>query len=133
VTRPILVIDDDRLFAESLVLLLSRAGFEAAAPAFGRQTFAAISAAHAATPVGLLIVDLFMPEPDGIEVLHFARSDLAGVPVIGMSGWNGSLLRAMRLLGAAHVCTKPIDAARLIADVKRLMAKGAEMAALCEA
>jgi len=117
----ILVIDDDRLFAEALVILLHRAGFDAAALTPGREALDAIRAAHAKKPIGLLISDLYMPEPDGFEVLRFARAHLAGVSVIGISGWNESLLAAMRLLGAAAVHTKHVDAERLIADAQRLI------------
>ncbi len=120
-TRQILVIDDDRLFAESLVIFLHRAGFTATALFPGRHTLEEIRAAHEESPLGLLISDLFMPEPDGFEVLRFARTHLAGVPVIGMSGWNDGLLGAMRLLGAAHVHRKPLQPERLIADIGRLL------------
>jgi len=120
-TRQILVIDDDRLFAKSLVFLLHRAGFSASALAPGRSTLETIRAAHADGSVGLLISDLFMPELDGFEILRFAREHLPGVRVIGMSGWNKGLLCAMRLLGAAQVHTKPVDAEQLLADVRRLL------------
>jgi DNA-binding NtrC family response regulator len=120
-TRQILVIDDDRLFAESLVFLLHRAGFTASAPAPGPSTLESIRAAHADSSVGLLISDLFMPEPDGFEVLRFAREHLPGVPVMGMSGWNKGLLCAMRLLGAAQVHAKPVDVEQLLTDVRWLL------------
>ena len=126
--RRILVIDDDRLFAESLVILLHRAGFRATALSPGREALDAIRGAHAAEPLGLLISDLFMPEPDGFEVLRFARAHL-GIPVIGISGWNGSLLAAMRLLGAAEVHAKPVDPERMISDALRLLVFDDEPAA----
>src|SRR5581483_7563209 len=94
----------------------------------GREALDAIRGAHAAEPLGLLISDLFMPEPDGFEVLRFARAHL-GIPVIGISGWNEGLLGAMRLLGAASVHTKPIDAERLIEDVRRVLVYDMDLAA----
>ena len=117
----ILIIDDDPLFAEYLVTLLGRAGYTAASVRAGYGALARIAEAHRQRPIRLLIVDLFMPEPDGFEVLRFTRERLPQIPVIGMSGQDSVLLRAMRSLGASSVFQKPLDPARLIAEVHRLL------------
>jgi DNA-binding NtrC family response regulator len=120
-TRQILVIDDETLVAEYLVTLLKRAGFAARSIQPGYGATRRIAEAHRQSPIGLLISDLFMPEPDGFEILQFARERLPGVPVIGMSGKHGMLLEAMRGLGACQVYRKPIDAAQLIAQARLLI------------
>src|SRR5258706_12681593 len=120
----ILVIDDDPLFAEYLVTLLGRSGYVAAPIHAGYGALARIAEAHRRRPIRLLIVDLFMPEPDGFEVLRFTRERLPEIPVIGMSGQDSVLLKAMQHLGATSVFQKPLDPAQLIAQVHLLLDSG---------
>ena len=128
----ILVIDDEALFAEYLVTLLQRSGFAAAAVQPGFGAIRRIAEAHRQSAIRLLISDLFMPEPDGFEVLRFAQEHLPGIPVIGMSGKNGVLLDAMRRLGACQVYRKPIDAAHFMDQVRLLLGAERPLAAAAE-
>lgn len=128
----VLVIDDEALFAEYLVTLLQRSGFTARSLQPGYGAIKRIADAHRETPVSLLISDLFMPEPDGFEVLRFAQEHLPGVPVIGMSGKNGVLLDAMRRLGAQQVYPKPIDPVLFMTEVRCLLSRGKPVRLACE-
>jgi DNA-binding NtrC family response regulator len=125
----ILVIDDEALFADYLVTLLQRSGFSASSVKPGYGAIRRIAEAHRQSPLRLLISDLFMPEPDGFEILKFAQEQLANVPVIGMSGKSGVLLDAMRRLGACQVYRKPIDAAHFMDQVRLLLSAETPMPA----
>ena len=121
----ILVIDDEEMFAEFLVTLLQRSGFAAESLQPGYGAIRRIAETHARNPLRLLICDLFMPEPDGFEILRFAQESLPGVPLIGMSGKNGVLLDAMRRLGARQVFAKPIDTTLFMAQVRQILTPAA--------
>ena len=120
----IVVIDDESVFSEYLVTLLRRAGYDARSVEPGHGATRRLAEAHHHRRIDLLISDLFMPEPDGFEVLRFAQANLAGVPVFGMSGKGGDLLDSMRKLGAAQVFQKPTDGGRLVAEIGLVLGRG---------
>src|SRR3981081_1948590 len=55
-------------------------------------------------PADLVITDIFMPEPDGLETIHALKKDFPGLKVIAMSGGG----RASRALDS---CWTPVRAA----------------------
>ena len=87
----IAVIDDTEDYAAFVVECLRRAGYEAFALPAGGPVTALLAEAHAAQPLDLIVTDIVMPEPDGIEILRFAGAELPGVPVIGMTGRSAYL------------------------------------------
>jgi DNA-binding NtrC family response regulator len=82
-TKPrILVVDDEKPVADSLVLLLNHEGFEATAAYSGEE---ALQAA-AKNPVQLLISDVVMPGLDGVESAKRICQQLPECRVILFSG-----------------------------------------------
>jgi DNA-binding response OmpR family regulator len=79
---PVLLIDDDPDFLDSLTLLLETHGFRvltARNGAQGLQMFRAHSPA-------VVITDIMMPEQDGIEVMLQMRRERRDVKIIAISG-----------------------------------------------
>lgn len=76
----VLIIDDDGWLAEAYVRHLAKAGFRAQ---HAHNALEGIEAIDIHKPAAI-ILDLFMPGPNGIVLLHEIRShsDLARVPVI---------------------------------------------------
>lgn len=74
-------------------------------------------------PVNLIITDLYMPEKDGLEVIHDAQKLCPKVPVIAISGVDGvkSMLRAASVLGASHILQKPFSKEQLLGAVATVM------------
>jgi two-component system cell cycle response regulator len=75
-------------------------------------------------PIDLIVLDLWMPNVDGFEVLERMTS-IAGasqIPVVVVTGSDrtGSEVRALRL-GANVYLTKPIEASALTEQVTRLL------------
>ena len=82
--RKILVIDDNRDAADSLVKLLSAVGYSASAAYSGEEgtlQYAAINPSH-------VIVDLSMPIMDGYAVAQKLRSEARDVTLIALSGYG---------------------------------------------
>jgi len=68
----VLAVDDDPAYLRYLNLVLTRAGFDFQFTTDGRS---AIDRVHQDEAIGLLLVDLVMPEMDGIETLKTLRRD----------------------------------------------------------
>ena len=117
------VLDDEQRMVDILCMLLRREGYEA----LGFSTPAEALAALADNPFDLLLVDLKMPQMDGIEVLKRARALDPDLPVILMTAFATvqTAIAAMRE-GAFDYLQKPFDnqvvknVARRALDMTRL-------------
>jgi len=119
VSRPLVfVVDDEPLLARALCAMLRRPGYEARAFATGPS---AIEALGRIRPE-LVLLDLVLPEMDGIEVLRRIREIEPDLPVVMMSG-QGTVRAAVDALklGASDFLEKPIDLARLEAALARAL------------
>jgi CheY-like chemotaxis protein len=92
----VLVVDDDPVFREIARAMLQAGGHEAAVAEDGVKGLRAVEA----RPPDLAVVDMLMPNRDGIEVLADLRRRWPAVKVIMVSA-GARLLDADALLGAA--------------------------------
>ncbi len=114
----VLVVDDEDQVRGYLREVLEREGFVVREAADGREALRAVEAG----PVDLVVLDLVMPEQEGLETLRMLRRDAPGLGVIAISGAEGGLyLPAARLLGADATIRKPLRAEELIAEVERVL------------
>lgn len=117
----ILVIDDDELVRNTLANMLSSAGHAVAIAEDGRSgTRAAAAAAY-----DLILVDILMPEKEGIETIIELRRQLPAVKLIAISGGGRAdqvdFLEVAKQLGADAALRKPIPMKRLIETVDSLL------------
>ncbi len=117
--KRILVVDDDETIRRVLDYNLLRFGFEPVLACDGKQ---AITLAH--NGFSCALVDLRMPEMDGMEVLKHLKQHFPDMPVVIMSaaGEVKDAVAAMKA-GALEYITKPIDLDELLA----LMASASRM------
>jgi CheY-like chemotaxis protein len=78
----ILVIDDDQPVRATIKLVLETQGFEVVAVESGRAGKKAVEA----TSFDAAIVDVFMPEMDGLETIKALRRHCPDLPIIAVSG-----------------------------------------------
>ncbi len=118
----ILVVDDEVQIRQTLRGILSDEGFEVIEAENGR---AALEALARATP-RLAIVDVWMPEMDGVELVQRMRAQAPGVPIIVISG-HGNIETAVRVvrLGAFDFLEKPFELDVLLRVVERALGDGA--------
>jgi len=126
----ILLIDDDPDFSAALSAELRIAGHRitcAASCAEGLDALSTLSESERALDV--VLVDMFMPETDGIETIHALRDFGIGVPVIAISGGCSrrpdKVLNWARSLGADAALAKPFEIDRLIRLVDRIHGEAA--------
>ena len=110
----ILVADDDAHLREVVRFALERAGHEVVEAADG----AAALASHEQQPADLVVLDVLMPELDGLEVCRRLRAQ-GSIPIVFLSSRDDELDRVLGLeLGADDYVTKPFSPRELVARVK---------------
>ena len=114
----ILIIEDERLLADSLRALLMQKGFEAECVYDGES-----GAEYAVLGVyDLLILDVMMPGMDGCEVARTVRARKCGTPILMLTARSGLEDRIKGLdAGADYYLTKPFDSRELLACVNALL------------
>ena len=114
----ILIIDDDETIRHVLGKALEQAGFEVALAVDGRDGTQKFRSAH----YDLVIVDIWMPEKDGLETLMEIRRNTPHAKVIAMSGGGQrGLMQPLnwaQQLGAVAALTKPFTAEELLAVIR---------------
>jgi two-component system response regulator AtoC len=112
----ILIVDDDRSIRRSLEKLMADEGYEPLTAGDGRQALEALRGAGA----DVALLDLGLPEIDGLEVLESARALAGAPPIVVVSARDdmASTVRAMQL-GAYDYLVKPLDIDRLKLVVRR--------------
>ena len=116
----ILVVDDEPDALELISYNLKAAGFDVATAADGEE---ALKKARNAQPA-LIILDVMLPEVDGLEVCKTLRREpaTASVPIIMLTAKAAEIDRVLGLeLGADDYVTKPFSPRELILRVKALL------------
>ncbi|MBI3517145.1 MAG: response regulator [Proteobacteria bacterium] len=120
---PIVVIDDDPTHLAMLLTALERAGFLAKGFTSPRDGLYHLID-H---PAALAVIDLCMPELDGLELVRRLQVSRPELPLIAMSGADGarSYLRSMRDSGATTSLRKPLMPDRFVAAVRDVLCAAA--------
>jgi len=69
---------------------------------------------------GVILMDIMMPEMNGIEACRAIRRTSNGVPVILMTGYS-ELEHHLQEVGAVSVLSKPMDFTKLFATLERMI------------
>ena len=111
----VLIADDEVEFASTLVTRLQLRSFETTMVNSGEAALAAIQQSEP----DVLLLDLKMPDIDGLEVLARLKQDVPHLKVIILTG-HGSLEAGQEglKLGAYDYVMKPVDLQRLIEKIE---------------
>lgn len=113
----ILVVDDEIGIRELLAEILSDEGYQVELADGAEQA----RACRNAREPDLVLLDIWMPETDGVELLkEWAAQDLLTMPVVMMSG-HGTIETAVEAtrIGAVDFLEKPIGLQKLLSTVAR--------------
>ena len=115
--KTILVVDDEPKIATLARDYLEHAGFAVVTASTGR---AALDAVHRQRP-DLVILDLGIPELDGLDVTREIRRD-SSLPIVMLTARDDELDKLLGLeLGADDYLTKPFSPRELVARVKAVL------------
>jgi DNA-binding response OmpR family regulator len=113
----VLVVDDDEHIGEMMTLYLEREGYDTVVVRDGR---AALQSARQLNP-DMIILDLMLPEIDGMEVCRELRKE-SDIPIIMLTARVDDIDRILGLeMGADDYVTKPFNPREVVARVKAVL------------
>jgi DNA-binding NtrC family response regulator len=123
ITRQILVVDDEATIRTGITQVLERQGMQVAAAATGQEALEIL----AARPLGIVLLDIKLPDLDGVEILKHIRLEHPDTEVIMITGYP-TIQGAVECIrhGAMDYLVKPFrldDLEVLIATAQDLLTK----------
>jgi two-component system alkaline phosphatase synthesis response regulator PhoP len=116
----ILLVEDEENLQEALKLNLELEGYEVTSAYDGAEALQAVQKEH----FDLIILDVMLPELDGITVCETVRLSNPDIPILILSARNSSADRVLGLKkGADDYLTKPFNLEELLLRVNNLIKK----------
>jgi DNA-binding response OmpR family regulator len=126
----LLLIEDDARLAAMVSDYLEANGFAVSRAGTGLAGLAALTLSPAGTPIDLVILDLMLPDIDGLEVCRRVRAlgvPLASMPVLMLTAKGDPMDRVIGLeLGADDYLPKPFEPRELLARVRAILRRRTE-------
>lgn len=118
--KTILIVDDESHIRRLIEFTLKKGGYKMLVATNGRE---AVEIATSSSP-NLIIMDVLMPEMDGIEALDLLKQDekTSSIPVILLTGIGQSTTRQeVEEKGTATYLAKPFSPNKLLREVQRMI------------
>lgn len=118
----ILVVDDDAQMRQMIVQMLEREGYAVSNASNGREALTRYRQSRA----DLVILDILMPEMDGIETTMELKREFPQVRILAVSGGRRALspqfnLDSASVLGVNATLAKPFTREQLLRTVKTVL------------
>jgi DNA-binding NtrC family response regulator len=115
--RTILIVDDDKLILATFKYAFEAQGYEVALAENGNAALRQLEQ----RPIDLVLLDILMPEKEGLETLLEARDRFPSIPIFAMSGGGvvrkHDFLAVAKKFGATGTFKKPIALKDLISTI----------------
>ena len=123
--QPLLIIEDDARLAQMVGEYLERSGFSITHAMDAKAGLALLQDPPAGTLPELVILDLMLPDMDGLEVCRRVRAmpgDVGKVPVLMLTAKGDPMDRIVGLeLGADDYLPKPFEPRELLARIRAIL------------
>ena len=114
----ILIVDDDKEIVQLLEIYVKNEGYEPVAAYNGKE---ALTKLNIDPDISLIILELMMPEMDGMSVIKEVRKD-SDIPILVLSAKTTNMDKIQGLVtGADDYVTKPFNPLEVMARVKSLL------------
>jgi two-component system OmpR family response regulator len=114
----VLVVDDERSIVDAVATALRYEGFQVEEAGTGRE---ALKAAETQRP-DLIVLDIMLPDLDGLEVTRRLRQDGLRVPVLFLTARDSTEDKVSGLtVGGDDYVTKPFSLAEVVARVRAIL------------
>ena len=115
----ILVVDDDAQMRSMIVQMLEREGHNVSTANNGKEAVQRFRQGHS----DLVVLDILMPEMDGIEATMELKREFPAIRILAMSGGRRALspqfnLDSAKVLGVQGTLAKPFTREQLLRAVK---------------
>ncbi len=121
-TQRVLIVDDDRLVADTLALIFEKSGFDVCVAYSADE---ALECAHQFVP-HLLLCDVTMPGRDGLGLLRDVTHELPSCRIIVLTGFYSNLVnvreQSSKLPRPVDILTKPCQPAELLRHAAAMLA-----------
>lgn len=120
----VLVVEDENLIRDMLVMALEAEGMQLATASDGRAALALLQTEpnFGEFPFDLVILDLMLPQINGLDICRFLRHQGNPVPILILSAKGSETDRVLGLeVGADDYLTKPFSMRELIARCRALL------------
>ena len=126
-SQQLLMIEDDARLANMVSEYLRQGGFEVAHALDGTSGLAALQQ----TPPALVVLDLMLPDMDGLEICRRIRAlggALARTPILMLTAKGDPMDRVIGLeVGADDYLAKPFEPRELLARIRAILRRSAEV------
>lgn len=118
----LMIVNDDESLGKTLLHILQRAGYDAQWVQTGKEALAQLVDGGADRPMDILLVDIRLPDMNGLDLLREGRKVNPDLGAIVMTGYtdNATAIRALNE-GAFAYLPKPYNIAEVKATVARLV------------
>jgi DNA-binding response OmpR family regulator len=121
----LLLIEDDARLAQMVAQYLAQSGFQVAHAGDGQGGLAVLQASHGAPLPDLIVLDLMLPDIDGLEVCRRIRAlpgTAARTPIVMLTAKGNPMDRIIGLeIGADDYLPKPFEPRELLARIRAVL------------
>ncbi len=120
--KTILVVDDESHMLDTIQFILQSNGYLTVTARGGAEALERLSSLRAeGRRVDLILTDIQMPGPTGLELIELFREAGEQAPVLVMTGYNDQeTTRRLRERGIEHFLDKPFEEEELLRRVRQL-------------
>jgi FixJ family two-component response regulator len=119
----VLIVDDEAALRRQVMVGLTQHGFEVDECEEGLSALSKIKAAESKqNPFGCVILDLRLPDIDGLKILSVIKSIYADLPVVVITGFgNEDIINTVQGHGSSVYLDKPFEMSDLVSQIRNIV------------